>query len=111
MTSEEILEVRIQWGVSKHEPFRTNGIGQGNRSNRRAGFLHVRNGSCHRRHRRRSRILDGTRFYAPEVLTRLRDEVLARPAEGLSTTLEVVNETTLAAIARVLSAGHALSRP
>jgi len=49
---------------------------------------------------------DGTRFFAPEALERLRQEVLARPAEGLSTTFEVANETTLAGIARVLEEGH-----
>ena len=50
--------------------------------------------------------LDATRFFPPEALERLRQEVLARPAEGVATTFEVVNETTLAGIARVLAAGH-----
>jgi uncharacterized protein (TIGR02452 family) len=49
--------------------------------------------------------LDATRFFPPEELERLRQEVLARPAGGLATTLEVVNETTLAGVARVLSDG------
>lgn len=49
--------------------------------------------------------LDGTRLFPPEELERLRQEVLARPAEGLATAFEVVNETTLAGIARVLAAG------
>lgn len=50
--------------------------------------------------------LDATRFFSPEDLERLRQEVLGRPAEGTSTTFEVVNETTLAGIARVLSYGR-----
>jgi hypothetical protein len=37
--------------------------------------------------------LDATRFFPPEELERLRNEVLARPAEGVPTTFEVVNET------------------
>src|SRR5579864_4097892 len=49
--------------------------------------------------------LDATRFLPPEKLEQLRQEVLARPAEGLATDFEVVNETTLVGIARVLSAG------
>lgn len=47
----------------------------------------------------------GTRLYAPEDLKRIRREVLTLPAEGLSTTFEVVNETTLAGIARLVSSG------
>jgi uncharacterized protein (TIGR02452 family) len=50
--------------------------------------------------------LDATRFSPPEELERIRQEVLARPAEALATSLEVVNETTLAGIARVLSDGR-----
>ena len=46
---------------------------------------------------------DSTRFFAPEELKQLRQTVLAQPAEGFATTFEVVNETTLAGIARVLS--------
>src|SRR5262245_11597172 len=49
--------------------------------------------------------LDSTRFFPPEELERIRQEVLARPSEGLATAFEVVNETTLAGIARVLSDG------
>lgn len=49
--------------------------------------------------------LGATRFFPPEELERLRLEVLAQPAEGLRTTYEVVNETTLAGIARVLADG------
>jgi uncharacterized protein (TIGR02452 family) len=50
--------------------------------------------------------LDTTRFYAPEELEQLRRVVLARPAYGLRTEFEVVNETTLAGIARVLAEGQ-----
>lgn len=49
--------------------------------------------------------LDATRFFPSEELERLRQEVLARPSEGFGTTFEVVNETTLAGIARVLAEG------
>jgi uncharacterized protein (TIGR02452 family) len=47
----------------------------------------------------------GTQFYKPEDLKRIRREVLAQPAQGFSTTFEVVNETTLAGIARLVSSG------
>jgi uncharacterized protein (TIGR02452 family) len=47
--------------------------------------------------------LNSTRFFSPEDLDRVRNEVLAQPAEGLASTLEVVNETTLSGIARTLS--------
>jgi uncharacterized protein (TIGR02452 family) len=47
----------------------------------------------------------GTQFYTPEDLKRIRREVLALPAQGFSTTFEVVNETTLAGIARLVSSG------
>jgi uncharacterized protein (TIGR02452 family) len=50
--------------------------------------------------------LDATRYYSPEELEQLRQEVLRRPAAGFLTVFEVVNETTLAGIARVLSEGH-----
>jgi uncharacterized protein (TIGR02452 family) len=49
--------------------------------------------------------LDATRFFPPEELERLRQEVQARPAEGFATAFEVVNETTLAGVARVLADG------
>jgi uncharacterized protein (TIGR02452 family) len=49
--------------------------------------------------------LAGTRFFAPEDLERLKQEALARPAGG-ATTIEVVNETTLSGIARLLSHGE-----
>lgn len=50
--------------------------------------------------------LDATRFFPPEELERLRQAVLSQPAAGSSTVLEVVNETTVAGIARVLSDGQ-----
>ncbi len=46
---------------------------------------------------------DATRLFRPEELERLREQVLARPAEGFATTFEVVNETTLAGVARLLA--------
>jgi uncharacterized protein (TIGR02452 family) len=49
--------------------------------------------------------LDATRFFAPEQLEQLRQEILARPAEGHATAVEVVNETTLAGVSRVLADG------
>jgi uncharacterized protein (TIGR02452 family) len=50
--------------------------------------------------------LDATRFFPPEELAQLRDEVLARPIETAATRFEVVNETTLTGIARVLADGQ-----
>jgi uncharacterized protein (TIGR02452 family) len=50
--------------------------------------------------------LDGTRFFPPEDLKRLRREVLACSPDGTTTTIEVVNETTLSGIARVLADGR-----
>lgn len=50
--------------------------------------------------------VDATRFFPPEELEQIREDVLARPSGGVATILEVVNETTLAGIARVLSAEH-----
>ena len=50
--------------------------------------------------------LAGTRFYAPEQLRRLRNHVLARPADGPPAVVEVRNETTLQGVARLLAAGH-----
>lgn len=50
--------------------------------------------------------LEGTRFFAAEELERLRQEVLGQPHETFATSLEVVNETTLAGIARVLADGN-----
>jgi uncharacterized protein (TIGR02452 family) len=47
--------------------------------------------------------LEATRFYSPEDLERILQDVLSQPAEGAATNVEVVNETTLAGIARVLS--------
>jgi uncharacterized protein (TIGR02452 family) len=50
--------------------------------------------------------LEDTRFFPPEELERLRQQVLARPAGGSVAAIEVVNETTLAGVARVLSGGR-----
>jgi uncharacterized protein (TIGR02452 family) len=49
--------------------------------------------------------LDGTRLFSPQQLERLRQDVLARPAEVITTAVEVVNETTLEGIARVQDDG------
>lgn len=51
--------------------------------------------------------LDATRFFPPQELERFPHEVLARPSQRLTTSFEVVNETTLAGISRVLSEGEA----
>jgi uncharacterized protein (TIGR02452 family) len=51
--------------------------------------------------------LNATRFYSPEDLDRIRNEILAQSAEGRDTTFEVVNETTLSGIARTISLGNA----
>lgn len=50
--------------------------------------------------------LESTRFFAPEKLEGIRQEVLAGPGDGHATTVEVVNETTLAGIRRVLADGQ-----
>ncbi len=50
--------------------------------------------------------LDATRFFPPEEVDRVCQDVLARPTGGFVTSFEVVNETTLAGIARVLSDGR-----
>ncbi len=52
-----------------------------------------------------SQCLDATRSYSPDDLERLRQDVLSRPAGWRATDIEVVNETTLAGLARVLSTG------
>ncbi len=49
--------------------------------------------------------LEATRFFPPEELEQLRQQVLARPAGESVAAIEVVNETTLAGVARVLSTG------
>jgi uncharacterized protein (TIGR02452 family) len=46
-----------------------------------------------------------TRHYLPEELAQLREKVLAAPAEFGETRFEVVNETTLAGIARITALG------
>jgi uncharacterized protein (TIGR02452 family) len=50
--------------------------------------------------------LDTTRFYAPEELEQLRQQVLDQHCAGSATALEVVNETTLTGVARLLSWGQ-----
>src|SRR6185503_8840502 len=49
--------------------------------------------------------LEATQIFTPEDLEALRQEVLARPSDGFTTSFEVVNETTLAGITRVLADG------
>jgi uncharacterized protein (TIGR02452 family) len=49
--------------------------------------------------------LKGTRFFVPDELEQLRKQVLASPAPDLRTSFEVVNETTLEGIARLLATG------
>ena len=48
--------------------------------------------------------LEATRYYPPEILQRIRSKIPAPLGEGLVTEIEVVNETTLAGIARLLDA-------
>src|SRR5262245_57616434 len=50
--------------------------------------------------------VDGTRYFAPEELERIRQDVLAQPAGSHATTFEVVNETTLSGIFRLVAAGE-----
>ena len=45
--------------------------------------------------------LEGTRFFAPEEVARLREEALAKPPSGHHTVIEVVNETTLQGLTRL----------
>lgn len=47
--------------------------------------------------------LDGTQFFPPQELERLREGVLGSPASSSLAAFEVVNETTLSGVARVLS--------
>ena len=49
--------------------------------------------------------VEATEFFTPEALEGLRESILSRPSEGFATSFEVVNETTLAGIARVLADG------
>ena len=49
--------------------------------------------------------LEGTRYYTPEDLKRLRRKVLGQSGTVDSTVIEVVNETTLSGIARLLLTG------
>jgi len=50
--------------------------------------------------------LAATRFFPPEDLNRLRRNVLGQPCEEGTAKIEVVNETTLSGIARLVSAGE-----
>jgi uncharacterized protein (TIGR02452 family) len=50
-----------------------------------------------------AKCLDSTRLFSPEDLQRLRQEVLAQPASGTPTACEVVNETTLAGLSRLVA--------
>ena len=50
--------------------------------------------------------LEGTRFFPPEELARLRDTVLSEPSPGHHTIIEVVNETTLQGLVRLLEASQ-----
>lgn len=52
--------------------------------------------------------LDATRFFPPEELEEIRQATLASPAERFATAFEIVNETTLAGIARALADGKGL---
>jgi uncharacterized protein (TIGR02452 family) len=47
--------------------------------------------------------LDDTRFFAPEDMEQLLQEGLARPGDNFTTAFEVVNETTLEGIGRLLA--------
>ncbi len=49
--------------------------------------------------------LERTEYLTPEKLEELRQEVLGQPPEGFVTSFEVVNETTLAGISRLLADG------
>jgi len=49
--------------------------------------------------------LDATRLFSPTELKRLRNNVLANSAGAFRTAVEVVNETTLAGVARLLADG------
>ncbi|MGC3972324.1 MAG: TIGR02452 family protein [Pirellulales bacterium] len=49
--------------------------------------------------------LSATRYYTPEALHDLRDAELAKSGEGEPAQIEVVNETTLVGIGRLLQAG------
>ena len=51
--------------------------------------------------------LRGTRFLVPDELEELRKQILETPGPDLQTAFEVVNETTLQGIARLLSTGSA----
>ena len=46
-----------------------------------------------------------TRYFSPEDLARVQTDVLSQPSPGYHTTTEVVNETTLQGVTRLLAAG------
>jgi uncharacterized protein (TIGR02452 family) len=50
--------------------------------------------------------LEATRYYPPEEIERLRTSILDQPGTDHPTVIEVVNETTLSGIARVLAQGQ-----
>ena len=50
--------------------------------------------------------LEATRYYPPEDLEQLRGKILGHPNTDHSTVFEVVNETALSGVARVLSLGQ-----
>jgi uncharacterized protein (TIGR02452 family) len=50
--------------------------------------------------------LEATRYFPPEALERLRTDVLGHQGADRATVVEVVNETTLSGLARVLSLGQ-----
>jgi uncharacterized protein (TIGR02452 family) len=46
---------------------------------------------------------EATRLYTPDDLSSLERDVLARPSPGFATRIEVVNETTLAGVRRLVA--------
>jgi uncharacterized protein (TIGR02452 family) len=50
--------------------------------------------------------IEATRFFPPDELKRLRHRVLASPSDTFPTVIEVVNETTLEGVHRLLAGGH-----
>lgn len=51
--------------------------------------------------------MEATRLFQPKRLEELRQQILDSPPEGFATSLEVVNETTLAGVNRLLADGKA----
>src|SRR5690242_4519481 len=54
-----------------------------------------------------ARCVDATQLLRPHDLARIRDSVLSQPAGARPAAIEVVNETTLMGIARLLRDGSA----